>query len=221
MSRTAPARGASWSPSSSSPRDQHRERAGGSRSGSAIVPARRERRARPGRSWCRPRARSGRAAGPRRPCARPGPARGTPSAWTLASRAGVFPPRAGPRRRPPAASPPVDIAIASPSSSAAAAGCPARDSPTSRSVTGLAGPAPARSGARTAKPSIAELSKAGTGWLGRRRPRRAPGRARPRRARRTRRPADAGRGEDRLRGVLDLDERAPRHCPVDATLGRG
>ena len=41
-------------------------------------------------------------------------------------------------------------------------GCPARDSPTTASVTGASSRAPTRSSLRTAKPSIAELSNGGT-----------------------------------------------------------
>ena len=52
-------------------------------------------------------------------------------------------PRPGPRRRRrPGATAPVEIGIASPGRSSAAAGCPARDSPTIRRATGASGRAP-------------------------------------------------------------------------------
>ena len=57
---------------------------------------------------------------------------------------------------------PVEIAIACPSSRAERAGRPARDSPATRSATGAPAPAPLVSAARTANPSIEELSKPGT-----------------------------------------------------------
>ena len=57
---------------------------------------------------------------------------------------------------------PVEIATASPGPTAAPEGDPARDSPIRRRTTGLDTAAPAVSAARTAYPSIAELSKPGT-----------------------------------------------------------
>ncbi len=56
---------------------------------------------------------------------------------------------------------PVEIAIASPAARARVAGCPARDSSTTSRRAGRS-PAPAVSAARTAYPSIAELSNPGT-----------------------------------------------------------
>ena len=58
---------------------------------------------------------------------------------------------------------PVEIPIASPPCNADRAGRPARDSSATVSVTGTPDAAPRVSAARTAKPSIEELSKPGTG----------------------------------------------------------
>ena len=57
---------------------------------------------------------------------------------------------------------PVEIRIASPGAERVGAGLPARDSPTIRSATGRLARAPRCPDARTANPSIAELSKPGT-----------------------------------------------------------
>lgn len=58
---------------------------------------------------------------------------------------------------------PVEIPIASPAATGRRAGAPARASPVRPGATGDSARAPAVSAARSAKPSIAELSKAGTG----------------------------------------------------------
>ncbi len=57
---------------------------------------------------------------------------------------------------------PVEMIAACDGPTGSLIGCPARDSPTTASVTGASSRAPTRSSLRTAKPSIAELSKGGT-----------------------------------------------------------
>ena len=137
-------------------RSSRRRRADAGRQRRSRSPPTRARRARPAR-FARPaRARARRRARRRRRGARRGRARRATSSSTAPSRRRVSSTRTT-ASAPAGIAAPVEIAQASPAPTVTPAGAPARDSSTTRSST----PAPL-SAARTAKPSIAELSNGGT-----------------------------------------------------------